>query len=306
MEEQNILSREEVDALIKSAQAASVLAADTEESPEGLSSNINTNALEQITEQIRQGIETKLTVLMRKKIIVKVKPAEVTNLAECIKSANESHAYTSMKIMPYHSAAMVVTEHLFLDASLNLLYGGKIKTKDNAPAKLGKIGLITAEKISLLIMECVADAVKEYAVVTSEVYKNSHNIQNVINLPDEPIYVVNFTVLFDDTETGLTIFLSEEFLIKLIPLKTGKGKHKERDFWRTAIKGEVLDSFVVINTTMTDNKISLKDFMQLKEGYEIPIDDPTVVFVCLNELKLFRALAGQSNSKLVVKIVSQV
>ena len=44
----------------------------------------------------------------------------------------------------------------------------------------------------------------------------------------------------------------------------------------------------------------MSDIMKLKSGDLIPIADPTDVFLCLNELKLFRASAGQANNKRVV------
>ena len=61
MEERTILSSEEVDAIIKSAQASSAL----EELPDSNtpSSNINTNALNNIIENVRTEIENKLTAI---------------------------------------------------------------------------------------------------------------------------------------------------------------------------------------------------------------------------------------------------
>ncbi len=75
-------------------------------------------------------------------------------------------------------------------------------------------------------------------------------------------------------------------------MKTGSGKHKEKDFWRSAIKSEVMDSYVTVTYKHGGFEDNLKDFMALKEGDELEIGDPTVVYVCMNDLKVYRALAG--------------
>ncbi len=305
MEERNILSSEEVDAIIKSAQTASALDIESQEAVS--TSSINTNALNNIIENTRAEIENKLTVLLRKKIIVKNNPFELTNVKAIVEQATENNVYTSFKLHPSGSSTLVCADNNLLDVALNLLYGGKLQAQGDAPTKIGKIGVISAEKISGVILECLAVGCKEYDIISHEMYKASLSISNVNNLPEEePIYKIDFIVMFDERETKISLNLTEEFLIKMIPFRAGKGAHREKDFWRTAIKSEVIDSYVTVNSTMADQKINLKDFMALKEGDEIEIGDPTVVYVCLNNLKLFRALACQSNDKIVVKIVSQV
>ena len=73
-----------------------------------------------------------------------------------------------------------------------------------------------------------------------------------------------------------------------------------------AIKTQVVDSIVNISISLPDVSMKANDFLNLKEGDLIPIGDPTMVYVCLNNYKLFRAVAGQSNSNLVVKITEQI
>jgi flagellar motor switch protein FliM len=122
----------------------------------------------------------------------------------------------------------------------------------------------------------------------------------------DQVYCTDFTISFEEFESKISLYISEYFFAHLIPTVTGKNMHKEKDFWRTAIKSEVMDSFVTVRTNMKDVPMKVKDFMNLKEGDVIPIADPTLVYVCLNDLKLYRGVAGQSNGKVVVKVVSQI
>jgi flagellar motor switch protein FliM len=205
------------------------------------------------------------------------------------------------------SPAVVSVNYRLIDVLINLLYGGTVDKQEETQQKIGKNGLIAAEKINQIMMDCMVAACKEHGEFITEEYKTSVTFNTICNIPnDEPIFSAEFKIQIDEIENIARINLTEEFLIKLIPIKTRKAQHKEKDFWRSAIKSEVMDSFVTITTNMNDLKMSVKDFMALNEGDEIEIGDPTVVFVCLNDLKLYRALAGQSNSKLVVKVVGQV
>jgi flagellar motor switch protein FliM len=307
MDEPNVLSTEEVEALIKAAQTASLGADEiTEESTED-NSNINTHALTNILENTRSDFENKLTVLLRKKIAVRFKPPVLTNATESTKEADEIHTYTSIKVMPYDDSIMVALEFKFLDLAINLLYGGKIQEGSTIPTSVGKIGVITAEKVSNMLLESLQKSCKDHATITYENYKTSTLLKNSTYFnEDEQLYLIQFEVTIDEIESKFQMYIAENILNIMLPVKTGKGKHRDSDFWRTAIKSEVIDSNVTITTNIADVRITVKDFMNLKDGDEIPIGDPTLVFVCMNNLKLFRALAGQSNSKIVAKIVGQI
>lgn len=308
MEEHNVLSPDEVDAIIKAAQAtgSEVDGAASDEQGEN-AGNINTHALANIIENLRNEIETKLTVLLRKKITVKLATPTLTKIQDRLKETAEGAVGSSFKIDPYDSPALIYSEHKFLDNIINLLYGGKLQAEESQQAPLGKIGLITAEKMHDMLVECVAEAGKEYGALAFKSYKTAANLVTINNIPDdESIYYADIKIVIEDSESSVGLYLTEELLIKLIPVKTGKGRHREKDFWRTAIKSEVVDSYVTVTTCISDVQIKLKDFVQLKEGDELQINDPTLVYICLNNLKLYRGLAGQSNSKMVAKIVGQI
>ena len=305
MEERTILSSEEVDAIIKSAQASSAL----EELPDSNtpSSNINTNALNNIIENVRTEIENKLTVILKKKIVVIAQPFNLTSVENLIAASSEKNVYTSFKLTPCGSPVVTVVDSSLLDVCLNVLYGGTSQAKSDNQAYVGKVGLISGEKIGKIIIDCLVVACAEYMELQHELYKSALVLANASNIDsEEPVYSAEFVMNVDDIEAKCSLHLTEEFLLKMIPVKAGKGTHREKDFWRTAIKSEVTDSYVTVNSTMTDVRISVGEMLKMKNGDEIEIGDPTVVFVCLNSLKLFRAVACQSNDKVVVKIISQV
>ncbi len=310
MEERNVLSPEEVDAILKAAQQAGDDAASNAAAPtegDGETSTINTHALNVIYDTFCTELENKFTVLLRKKVTVKSKPPTVVVVSECIKQLHERDIHSGYKLNPSEAHCLVSIEYPMLDQSINLLYGGKMQEKIGEENWCGKIGLITSEKISRLVMSCFSDACKEYGKVESEHYKTNRVISNVNNMEDaDKVYFSDVNLSFEEFTGKVSLFVHDSFFNNLIPATTGRDGHQERDFWRKAIKSEVMDSYVTIGTHIQDVKLKVKDFLALKEGDVLPITDPTLVFVCLNELKIYRGVAGQSNGKVVVKVVSQI
>ena len=49
----------------------------------------------------------------------------------------------------------------------------------------------------------------------------------------------------------------------------------------------------------------LDALMKLKPGDVIPINDPSMVYVCTDQVKLFKAVAGTAKSQRVVKILDK-
>lgn len=304
-EERNVLSREEVEAIITSTDnTATAQAINGEEVAS--ESKINTHAIANISETLREILESKLTALFRKKIVMKTSPATALSLEELVKDDSEANVYSIFKIKSHNTTVLVVMTNDFLDIAMNLLFGGKLQESGEGSVQLGKVGVIASEKLALIVLESFVSAVSEYEKIVVEHYKTSHLLHTIMTLPNDKIHCHELTVCFNEIEKKFKFYLPEEFLAAIAPVNIGAGKHREKDFWRTSIKEEVVDSYVTVTTNMSDVKINVNKLLELKEGDEIEIIDPTVVYVCLNDLKIYRALAGQSNSKVVVKIVGQI
>ena len=72
-----------------------------------------------------------------------------------------------------------------------------------------------------------------------------------------------------------------------------------------AIENQVVDSNITIIASLPEINFKAKDLMSLKNGDLIPIGDPTLVDVYLNDVKLFCANAAQANSKRIIKILGE-
>jgi flagellar motor switch protein FliM len=210
--------------------------------------------------------------------------------------------------MPSNHLGIFTLNPILLNQVINLLYGGQPNPNDTDIEAPGKIGVMIAEKVCQLTLGGFTQVCHDYGIVSAEVTKTGMLQQLKSNLAmEDNIYVLDLSVSLDDVETNAQLMLPENFMHEFIFTQTvGESQHREKDFWRKAIKTQVVDSLVTVSVTLPDMPLRVNEFMALKEGDTIPISDPTLVYVCLNNLKLFRAKAGQANSKRVAKILSQI
>lgn len=310
MSDSKVLSQEEVDALLKASQNAADFTAgltDIGEGKLGGASDIQ-KSLEKFHEMAAADCTRNLTSFLRHKISVKSKSISEMFVRDHLKDSEEKNVYTVFLASPNDCYGMVIIDLCMLDQVINYLYGGHNTDKATAMTSPGKIGIIIAEKLSEIILEAIVSSSKEYG-------KFSYQINKTIAIPtltskvsmDDKVYVLNFNVFLGELETTLSITLPSQFITQFFSFKmVEEAKPVESNFWRSAIETQVVDSYVNINAVLPDVNMKITELLSLKPGDLIPIGDPTSVYVCLNNLKLFRAVAGQANSKRVVKILSEV
>jgi flagellar motor switch protein FliM len=302
-----VLSNEEVDALLKAGQDKNVdLSAlgINSDHPDGITQD--STALANITDAIRLEWEKAMSAFLRKKISIKVKSTATAQAGVVLEPSDQKYVYTLFRIPPNDHFGLIVTSMPFLHHTINLLYGGKINHDESIMESPGKVGVIVAEKFSHIFLTGFSEACKDYGTVNYEIVKSTPfaNLLSSLSL-DENVYSIESSIIIDESESTFKFIVMTEFLTNFFPQKKHP-KHKEKDFWRSAINTQVSDSIVNISVTLPDVSMKMHEVMALKEGDTIAISDPTMVYISLNNLKLFRASAGQTNNQRVVKIISQI
>jgi flagellar motor switch protein FliM len=311
MSELKVLSKEEVDVLLnlsrESIAEITEMANHSGVHQESWTGKVNLDVLKNITELTVAECEQIFTSFLRKKILVKYKDTIHAKLSECLTDKVKNHIFSVFHVTPNDRFGMVAMDMVLLHQTINLLYGGVTNKEEPIIEQPGKIGLLIAEKIAQINLDGFKKACNEYGEINCKVIKtmNLPSLTSKLN-PEEVVYGINMTVQFEEVESEFMIFLTETFLEGFIPQAPKEINYVENNLWRAAIEKQMIDSMVSINITLPDINIKANDLFSLKNGDLIPMTDPTAVYVCLNNLKLFRAKAGQANSKRVVKIVQEI
>lgn len=310
-DEPQVLSSEEVDAILKvTKEKGNDLGTPLVNSPSlptEAGAVLDSPALKNLAELTAIECEKNLISFLRKKIAIKFKSVTLAPLGSSLEADSEKNVYSVYRTMPNEHYGMFAQDLNFLHQTINLLYGGKFDFTEPVMEHPGKVGTIIAEKLTQLCLTGFTQACQDYGITTFEVIKTSvlPNLTSNLVLEDQ-VYILDLTVTYEENEAVMRFMIAEDFLNELMLSRKDENKHREKDFWRTAIQSQVVDSVVSVSINLPDVTVKGSDFMALKAGDIIPISDPTLVYVCLNNLKLFRAKAGQANSKRVVKILKQI
>jgi flagellar motor switch protein FliM len=82
---------------------------------------------------------------------------------------------------------------------------------------------------------------------------------------------------------------------------------EDTDFrWSKALRDEIMDVKVGLNTHLLEMDISLERLMNIQAGDIIPIDMPETVTVLIEELPTFRAKLGKSRDNVALKITEKI
>ena len=302
-----VLSTEEVDAIMKAAEPAqhdlgSLISSAREQG------NRYCAALNHIYEQTRVESERNFSAFFRKKIIARLNTSNLITLSVALSQTDKPLFYHVFRILPQDRYGVFVLDGNFVHQTINLLYGGKINPQETVPANPGKIGLMVAEKLCEMALQSFEKACTELSKIQCSILKTSLQPQFPVNVGingNDEVFQFEFGITLDELETSMRFLVAEPFFNALIPEKTDIVKDAEKSTWHTAIQSQVSDSTVSVQAALPEITMRAKDFMALKPGDIIPITDPTSVHLCVNSLKLFRAIAGQANGKRVVKILGQ-
>lgn len=316
MSDNHILSDDEVVALLKgvsSKDAKSSVFSVPENGNMSLSAwnekniSVNKTALNNVTELTWAECEREINSFLRKKTLVRFDTAKFGPMSECLSDKMEKYAYSVFQMQPVGQYGLAAIDYLCLDNVIHMLFGsGKVLQECDMLAP-GKIGTIIAGKFTRAVMAGFSSACREYNNVTCEPVKTVLKPNLIIKLsPEEQVYCIDLIVTFGEVDTKMSIIVTEKFLQDFIPVETADVKFVEKNFWRRAIENEVSDSYVSLSVSLPNVNIKMNEFMAMKEGSLIEISDPTMAYVCLNDVKLFRAAAGQVEANRVAKIISEI
>lgn len=252
--------------------------------------------------------EKTLGSFLRRKLLIKHKGTDIKKIFEYCGEGAEKRLYTIFDIKPNDLYGMVALPLPLVLQMVSLLYGGQ-PTKEEPGETAGKTGAIVAEKLAQICLDAFTLSAREYGGIDCNTVKTvtKPHLSSKINL-DEPVYIVEMTLIMGEIESPIILMVMEQFLNEFISVNVHivTEKHPENNSWRTIIEAQVADSVVTVQAILPAVQLKLSELVELKEGSTIPISDPTSVLISLNGLKLFRANVGQANAKRVAKILGEI
>lgn len=313
-----VLSQEEIDALIQGVDAGKV---DTTPPPApgevrayDLASRDRLArgglpTLELIDERFARHFRQGLFKLLRRPAELAVKGVETIEFSEYLQSLLAPSNLNLVRLKPLRGTALAVFDPTLVYAAVDTFFGGDGRFPVKPEGEGREFTPTELRVTQLILQQLFADLRKAWAPVLAlepqflgcEI---DPQFANVV-APADLVVVNRFHVALEGGSGDFHLTIPYAMLEPVREL-LGSGVQGERpekdERWAAALREQLPQAAVEVSSTLAEARLSLRDLMGLKPGDVIPIDLPRVLDVCVEELPVFRGSVGVARGHHAIKI----
>ena len=321
MTDQDVISNEEMDALLEGVSDGSV---ETEgaRSFDGEVEAFDIGALEHIVrgrfpvleminERFAKEFELKLFELMRRPIKVSMTGIQVMKFASYLGSMSPPISLNTVRARPLPGTALFTVDPTLVSALVDTYWGGTGRfardsaDRDFSPAEIRMGSLFLEHAFGDL-----SEAWKPLLTIDFKLESTEVDPKFVtVNSPSENIIVIRFQFETEHGSGELHIGLPESLLAPIRDLlESGiqADRDEKQEKWAQALREEINDAEVELSMTLAETSISLRELIHLKPGDVIPIEIPATVTLCAGDAPVFRGKFGVSRGHNAIKTMERI
>jgi flagellar motor switch protein FliM len=319
MSGQDVLSQDEIDALLHGVDSGSVK---TEDSgvPGSARSYDFTNqvrivrgrmpTLEMINERFARLFRTALFNMLRRAPEVAVAPIKMQKFSEYVHSLHVPTNLNLVRVLPLRGTGLVVLDPKFVFTVVDNFFGGNGRF-----AKIeGREFTATETRVIHMLLKHVFAGIKEawsHIAKLDIEYLNSEinpHFANIVS-PTEIVVVTSFHVELDGGGGDVHITMPYAMIEPMRELldsgvASDRVEHDER--WVVALKEEIEDAEVELKTLLGRGRITMQQLLELEAGDIIPCDFTGQATVLVEDVPVFRGSFGVSHGQQAVQIGERV
>ncbi|SKA21748.1 flagellar motor switch protein FliM [Novilysobacter spongiicola] len=315
----DLLSQDEIDALLHGVDSGAVEVEDPEPTPgEARSYDFASQdkivrgrlpTLEMINERFARTWRIGLFNLLRRSADLSVRGVDMMRFGEYMHSLQVPNNLNLVKMKPLRGTALVVYEPRLVFTVVDNFFGGngkyhtRIEGREFTPTEMRVIQLLLKQTFADLVEAWAPVMPVEFEYMNSEV--NPH-FANIIS-PREYIVVSRFHVELEGGGGEFHISIPYSMLEPIREqLDAGlQSDRVERDEgWTRAMRAQLQEAEVELSSAIAHRQISLRELCRLKVGDVIPIDLPETVTLQVEQTPLFTGSFGTHNGRNAIKVAS--
>lgn len=322
MAQTDLLSQEEIDALLHGVDGGSIDTEDDFEAQEGTPRQYDFTSqdrivrgrmptLEMINERFARHMRISVFNMMRRSVQISVGGVKVSKFSEYVHSLFVPTSLNMVKIKPLRGTSLFVVDPKLVFILVDNFFGGdgryhaKIEGREFTPTEMRVIKMMLELAFVDLkkAWEPVMDLDFEY--VNSEVNPQFANIVS----PTEVVVVSSFHFELDGGGGDLHITLPYS-MIEPIREQLDAGFQSDRsdidERWNRAMREELKVAEVEISSILSEATLTLKDIMRLRPGDIIPIQIPEKILLRAEGIPVARGIFGNSQGKNAIRITDAI
>lgn len=319
---EDILSQDEIDALLTGVDSGDVETEAEDELEEGEARTYDFSSqdrivrgrmptLEMINERFARNFRITLFNFLRRSPTISVEGVQMTKFGEYIHSLFMPSNLNLVKVKPLRGTALFVLNPKLVYSIVDSFFGGdgrfhtKIEGRDFTNTEMQVIHNVL-EKIFIDLKEAWAPIMDiDFEQNGSEV--NPH-FANIVT-PSEVVVVSTIHVELDNGGGDLHLTMPYSMLEPLreqldAGVQSDTTEHDQR--WINSLREEIKTAPIEISSTLTEASISLRELNKLEVGDVIPIEIPDVVTAEVEGIPVFRGQYGLSRGSRAIKVVEMI
>lgn len=317
----DLLSQDEIDALLHGVD-------DVEEEVEELSQEKGNTSdydfssqdrivrgrmptLEMVNERFARHMRISLFNMMRRTAEVSINGIQMIKFGEYVHTLFVPTSLNMVRFRPLKGTGLITMEARLVFILVDNFFGGdgryhaKIEGREFTP---------TERRIIQMLLKLVFEDYKEawspvmdasFEYLDSEVNPSMANIVS----PTEVVVISSFHIELDGGGGDFHIALPYSMLEPIRELLDAGVQSDKEDTdmrWSKALRDEIMDVPVNLNTRFIETDIPLNQVMELKAGDIIPIEMPEHVTILVEDLPTFRSKLGRSRENLALQVESKI
>lgn len=321
MTDKEVLSQEEVDALIQGVDEGEVNT-NGKSAPEGEVQTIDFGSQERVVrsqfpvlERIHERLSRKFSELiyqmMSREINVEFQDLQIIKYSELMAGYKLPTAINIARFHPLRGKGMLVFNAELIYSLIENYFGGKGQFESNIEEReFTRTEIRVMEIVMQDMIGYLENAWKAILKLKIELLSRELNPQLVsINSPNDMVVVSRFEFQFDEKCGFYDIVMPYAMLEPIrdqLDMGAGRSEDDADPNWARSLLEQIYDVKLNLNATLAQKKLTLQQMANLKAGDVIPIDLPEIVSLDVEKVPMFNAKVGKSNDKCALKIIQRI
>jgi flagellar motor switch protein FliM len=267
--------------------------------------------LEMVNERFARHMRISLFNMMRRTAEVSINGIQMIKFGEYVHTLFVPTSLNMVRFRPLKGTGLITMEARLVFILVDNFFGGdgryhaKIEGREFTP---------TERRIIQMLLKLVFEDYKEawspvmdasFEYLDSEVNPSMANIVS----PTEVVVISSFHIELDGGGGDFHVALPYSMLEPIRELLDAGVQSDKEDTdmrWSKALRDEIMDVPVNLNTKFVEVDIPLNQVMELKAGDIIPIEMPEHVTLLVEDLPTFRTKLGRSRENIALQIESKI
>jgi len=267
--------------------------------------------LEMVNERFARHMRISLFNMMRRTAEVSINGIQMIKFGEYIHTLFVPTSLNMVRFRPLKGTGLITMEARLVFILVDNFFGGdgryhaKIEGREFTP---------TERRIIQMLLKLIFEDYKEawspvmdvsFEYLDSEVNPSMANIVS----PTEVVVISSFHIELDGGGGDFHVALPYSMLEPIRELLDAGVQSDKEDTdmrWSKALRDEIMDVPVALNTKFLEVELPLSQIMELQAGDIIPIEMPEHITVLIEDLPTFRAKLGRSRENIALKIEEKI